>query len=325
MNNDQNQGEQNPIQLIINTAIECEGMQVCAVPDITVADEAVVRLQLTGETAPEVMKLLSTFGSRLSKRNHAGNVVLEDYDPAVAEIEHEVERLSVAENERLMTMVEALLEPAHLALYNPGNDGLRDFKALAIVVPRPNGADPAIFFRHQTRPSELKSDKKVRLFSKDGVFDSIHEVTFTLDEEIDAVYLDAQFYIFRKERFHTMFGYYEGLKQFAIEAMAEIEEAVPIQNFEDFEAACTGDRMLMRRLRRTFKALSEGFDMEKVVTTIKEQKVPVEIVQVDGKDTLVFDKKKKFDFMLLLEDGFLHSEMTDNYYSVHSKRERKLP
>jgi hypothetical protein len=312
-----------PIQTIVRAGLDPEGMQLCAVPDITDEDETFVRLQLTNESAPDIMRLLTAFANRLGNRAQAGNAVIEEYDPAVAEMEHEIERLAISENSRLLSMVNELLEPANLRQYDAAQDGSRDYKALAIVVPRGDQGD-VIFFKKQTRPQELRSTMKVRLFSRNGVFDSLHEVTFALDDDFDAVYVDEQIYIFKKEHFHTMFGYYEGLKEFASEALAEIGEKVPISNFEDFKTACISDRMLMRRLRRTFKSLGEGFDMNKVLATIDQQKVPVDVINADGKEMLVFNKSKKFDFMRLLEDGFLHSEMTGRYYGVSSKRERKI-
>jgi len=167
--------------------------------------------------------------------------------------------------------------------------------------------------------------RKIRLFSKRGVFDTLDAATFLVEDRFDLAYADGALLIFNKERFHQVFGYYEGLLQFAQGVMPQLKAAVPMENFADFEAACLSDKTLLKRLRRTIGAMPPSFDMPRVAKTVAEQKIEVQLAGTETKPLLVFDKNRKHVFFTLLEDGFLLSSLAhDRFYEVNSKRTRKI-
>ncbi len=289
-------------------------------PDV---EHPLVRLQLQADTANDVMALVRAFLDRAAKASADGNLVLKAYDGAAMTAEYEVDELPVSTEAKLASAVQPFTLETDARAYKAAADALRSFICIAVTVRTTPGTAPIVFFRKQTQPMELRSDRKVRLFSSQGVFDKLDQATFLLDEDIDVVYVADTLLIFNKDRFHTMFGYYEGLQKFAKDAMPNVKAAVPIQNFEEFEAACLADKTLMKRLRRTIGSMPKTFDMVRVAKTIAEQAIPVKLGGTKKNPLLVFEKAKKHDFFTLLEDGFLKSSITDALYEANSKRARK--
>lgn len=147
------------------------------------------------------------------------------------------------------------------------------------------------------------------------MFDSLDAATFLVDDRFDRfdlVYADGALPIFNKERFHQVFGYYEGLLEFAEGVMPQLKAAVPMENFDEFQAACLSDKTLLKRLRRTIGAMRPSFDMPRVAKTVAEQKIEVKLAGTETKPLLVLDKNKKYVFFTLLEDGFLRSSLADD-------------
>ncbi len=288
------------------------------------ADHPLVRLQLEADTAANVMSLVRQFLDRVAKAFAEGNVLVKDYDGAAMAREYEVDELPVSTEAKLAAAVEPYTRETDAKAFSAATDGLRAFTSVAVSIRTTAGAPPVVLFRKQTQPMELRSKRRLRIFSSEGVFDTLDAATFLLDDEFDVAYVNDTLLIFDKDRFHSMFGYYEGLQKFAKDAMPNVKTAVPIENFAEFEAACLADKTLMKRLRRTIGSMPKTFDMARVAKTIAEQAIPVQLGGTKKSPTLVFDKTKKHDFFTLLEDGFLKSSITDALYETNSKRTRKI-
>jgi hypothetical protein len=288
------------------------------------AEHPLVRLQLTDDTADNVMAIVKLFLNRINKANAEGNMVSKEYDPAAYTAEYQVDVLPVSTDVKLSSALAPFSAETDVRAYKPSADALRPFKCVAITIRATANAKPIVLFKKQTQPSELRSDRKVRIFSAKGVFDTLDDASFLIDDDFDLAYVEDVLLIFDKEKFHVMFGYYGGLQQFAQSAMPGLKAAVPMQNFADFEKACLADKTLMKRLRRTIGALPPKFDMARVAKAIAEQSIPVTLAGTKKNPLLVFDKAKKHDFFTLLEDGFLRSSYTDRFYEVNSKRTRQV-
>jgi len=287
-------------------------------------EHPLVQLQLTSDTAERAMGIVDLFLNRVNKANADGDMVQKEYDPAAYTSEYQVDVLPVSTDPKLSAALVPFTAETDARGYKPSADALRPFKCVAITMRATAKAKPVVLFKKQTQAAELRSDRKMRLFAKKGIFDTLASASFLIDDDFDLAYVDDVVLIFDKEKFHTMFGYYEGLQQFAQAAMPNLKAAVPMQNFADFEAACLADKTLMKRLRRTIGAMPQKFDMARVATAIHEQSIPVALAGTDENPLLVFDKLKKHDFFTLLEDGFLKSSYTDRFYEVNSKRTRQV-
>jgi hypothetical protein len=289
------------------------------------ASHPLVRLQLKDDTAASVMALVDLFLDRVAKAVAGGDMVPKEYDPAAYTSEYQVDVLPVSTDAKLSAALAPFTRETDARAFRPATDKLRSFKCVAIAIRATAEAAPIVLFKKQSQPAELRSDRKLRIFSSKGVFDTLDAASFLIDDDFDLAYVGDSLLIFDKEKFHTMFGYYDGLEQFARDAMPNLKASVPMENFADFEAACLADKTLMKRLRRTIGAMPKAFDMARVAKAIVDQSIPVALAGTKKKPLLVFDKTKKHDFFTLLEDGFLKSSYTDRYYEVNSKRTRHIP
>ena len=288
------------------------------------ADHALARLQLQAGTAADVMSLVALFLERVANASAGGDMIVKTYDGAAMAREYEIDALPISTDPKLAAAVAPFTRETEIKAFHAANDRLRAFTSVAVSVRTKPGASPIVLFKKQAQPLELRSQRRLRIFSKNSVFDTLDTASFLLDDRFDVAFVDNTLLIFNKDHFHSMFGYFDGLKAFAKDVLPNVKAAVPIENFADFEAACLGDKTLMKRLRRTVGSMPKTFDMARVVKAIVDQSIPVALGGTKKAPTLVFDKIKKHDFFTLLEDGFLKSSITDTLYEANSKRSRKI-
>jgi hypothetical protein len=60
--------------------------------------------------------------------------------------------------------------------------------------------------------------------------------------------------------------------------------------------------------------------MDHIKMVIEKQGLPLQVVEENGKEVLVYDSKKPWIILNLLQDNYLWSLMTEQGYEVTSKR-----
>lgn len=176
-------------------------------------------------------------------------------------------------------------------------------------------------FRKYNSKKELTRSKQFIMIYNDGVFDTFEDKIFLFDEKIDCIRIDDFMFIENTYYFQTIFKYYEGLKEKSVKILTDIEEMVPIQNYQDFQDCCTGQLQMLAKLNNiSSKPYFNAISMEKIKKTIDTYKLNVKIVWEDGEEKLLFDKNDRWGLLKLLDDDYLGSIMTDTQYVVNSKR-----
>jgi hypothetical protein len=119
-----------------------------------------------------------------------------------------------------------------------------------------------------------------------------------------------------------MFRYFEQLQARAQQTVDAVLLRVPILNADEFRAACTTQIRFMTKLAViASKPYLAQIGMVDIRRAIGEHGLPVEIVQNNGQETLVFDPdpSRRWILLKLLDDDYLNSVMTHLRYEVNSK------
>jgi len=286
------------------------------------ADNPLVRLTLAPEPAESIAGYGRAFMLKLVRGLTDGALAEKPYDASSVNRDHEVEIIDLDPEDDLFAGIEPFSRPTDARAYSKAKDGLRNFNLAAMTFPRVGKSQPVILFKKQSQPLEVRSTRKIRLYSSKNEFDQLAGATFAFDDHFDSAYVAGRLVVLQKENFHTMFGFYEGLKAFVSAALPTLQKMVPIENFADLEAVCLADKSLMKRLRRTMASIPPNFDPVRFAAMIRRDGIPVKIAGTETKPTFVFEKAARHDFFNLLEDGFLNSSATDRLYEANSKRVR---
>jgi len=298
-------------------------LTLCAATKLTELEkEPPRRLDIRSEAAADALAIYQRFATSVKKKIESGEVVVRDYDGGAAPTPHEIEYLKLSDEPDLAQMIKAFSTVATIKRYSSKKDASSDFGCLVFATGLSKNA--VLGFRKQTRPAELATEKKLRIFPADGVFDALREVSFIIDDRIDALQCGDILYVVNKDNFHQICGFYEALEKFAKDAMKSIKALVPIDNFEEFESIGTSDKTLMKTLRTKIKTMPKTFDMDKIVESVKRDKIPVTLVKKNGRYYLKFDKANRHAFMVLLADGFTVSPITGRRYENANARLRNV-
>lgn len=189
-----------------------------------------------------------------------------------------------------------------------------------VIVAQPDNGDPIYFFRTYT-PQKLLCRSKLIAFLNHGVYDRMQEPLLLFDEEVDCMSRGDSMFIFNKTPFENTFHFFEKIKIAAQDALDVIKIQVPIQNFEEFAGTCQNHPTKLRKLKNIAgKSELHQISMSHIKAVIKQQKLPVEVVEKNGTEMLIYDKRQPWVILNLLEDNYLWSLLTEQSYEVTGKR-----
>ena len=236
-------------------------------------------------------------------------------DPA----EYEIERIDLSSYTVLLEQLAplaSLLDIDAFAAKKKSSTTLRFY----VITIQPENGDPIYFFRRYTAKTELGRSQWLA-WLKDGEYNRIDEPVLLFDHEIDCMSRSGVMFIINKSNFQHIFQFFEEVKIVAQEALSTIKDHIPIQNFEDFASACEKHSIKMRKLKNiATKSDLSKVTLDHIKTVIEKQKLPLQIVEENGKEVLAYDPKQTWVILNLLQDNYLWSLMTEQGYEVTSKR-----
>jgi hypothetical protein len=247
---------------------------------------------------------------------------LKQFDPLYKPDSGELEWLDVSDVDAVALAVDRYENLSPYAPFDP-TDGRykRKLQYWTVVLTHPDGRK-AFFFRAFTAAAELERKRGAALVSRLGTFHRVEERIFLFDDAIDCFAFGDYVYVIRKRDYRRIFDQLEEIKRRARRAAGDLNQKVPIANFDAFENACStdsrmADKVLAVRQRDYFERLS--YEMLKPVIDEFDLRIPTE--QSDGIVRLVFrtEPDQRFRILKLVDDDYLASSMTDHLYEVNSK------
>lgn len=272
---------------------------------------------LTESFRETIQGLLVRFQEKLQK----DDLLFYAYNTETQTAEHEIEYLHMSDYTSLAEPINTLSLLADMEAFQDRpafSNGLRFY---AIIV-QPMQGESIYFFRAYERKRFLR--KGVLAILDGGVYERVDAPTCLFDDEIDCICYGGMMFVLggAKTRFQNMFRFYEDIRQIAHETLDTIQQHVPIQGFDAFVTMCVSDPQKLRKLKRiASKPYLQSVTIDDIKKVITHSKLSIPVVEVNGKEQIVYDEKNKWLILNLLDDNYLESLMTHMHYEVSGKRE----
>ena len=202
---------------------------------------------------------------------------------------------------------------------------LQQTRFYAIVLRSKGGStDPPLCFLRQYQPLMRKIGRslKVALLNDRGYFNlALPADIFVFDSQVDAIKVGDTLFVLDKQRVHSMFGFFEALRTTVDTSMQRLAQSrIAIDNVGAFAEACRRDPRKAARLRsiaQKFESLPsyQRLDMQRITAFIASRGLNVRMT--DGH--LMYDAKTLWSTLRLLDDDYLISELTGDFYEVSGK------
>lgn len=280
------------------------------------------RLQLsekmTGEFGRIIKKLLKQYKTEWKEEE----LLFHEYAIQSQPDEYEIEHIDLSVHSVLLEQISPLSSLANVEMFEEENkfvDGLRFY----VIIAQPAGGDPIYFFRSYSSKRMLSRLRGFAAYFINGCYDRVTQPLFLFDDEIDCMSRSGIMFIFNKKDFQNLFRLSEkAIKKAAKETLEAIKVTVPILNFEEFARDCEGHLWKQRKLKKiAAKPYLSRITMDHIKRVIEKNNLPLRIVEVEGKETLIYDRKDKWVLLKLLDDDYLWSLLTEQSYEVTGKRE----
>ncbi len=278
------------------------------------------RLRITDTVAAEFSNIVAELIKRYKSEWEAQDLLLPEFATTSKPEAYEIERIDLSAYNILLEQISPLLSLAGMDIFEKDEKFIGDLHFYIIVIQPPEG-DPVYFFRVYTPMRRLHRSSIFAAWLHDGSYDKVTQPLLLFDREIDCMSRSGVMFIFNKENFQNIFRFFETVRTVAQDALNTIKTTVPIQNFDDFAQDCEKHILKLRKLKNiaTQPYLSK-ITMDHIKQVIEQNKLPLQIVEVEGKEMLVYDKKQRWIILKLLDDDYLWSKLTEQNYEVTGKR-----
>ncbi len=233
---------------------------------------------------------------------------------------HEVEHQELDATEPVKLALEPLGNLASLEAFSPSDAEIVKSLRYSVVILTNQAGERAYFFRVFTAANELERKPGAALVFRNGMYSKVGEKIFLFGEQIDCFVFKGTVFIINKRNYRSIFDLLERIQREAGDAADALQEVIPIDNFDEFKAACCSqttmaDKLIEVSKRDYFTSLSVG----KLLPIINEFHLNVEIT-ADG-TSLVFDPRPagRWHILRLIDDDYLRSTLTEHRYEVNSK------
>jgi hypothetical protein len=274
---------------------------------------------LAGQFRNAVTKTLSQIGHELTE----GDTVLVPYNPGSNPDIHEMEFVDLQREENIRAQIAALGAPGELPVFDGAARGITNLRFYTVTAS--TDGDPSVhILRTYSHRKELGRSKLVTAIFRNGHYDQLREPVFLFDGNADCISYGDFIFIRRRDNFQKIFRYFDQLTATGRTTLDTLRAALPIRNFDGLSAVCLRSPTMLAKLRSLAnQEIFEKLSMAAIKATIAAYNLPI-VVAANGAGTeeVVFDAEHKWDFLRLIEDGYMKSEMTQIQYEVTGKRAR---
>ena len=279
------------------------------------------RLKVKEEVIEEFRGIAGNFLKQYQAELKAEDLLFPEYAAQSSPEAYEVEYINLLAYTILLEQVTPLLSLAGIGLFEEDEQFVSGLRFYVITVQPPSG-DPVYFFRSYTPKKMLVRSPSFALWWQNGSYDRIKEPLMLFDAEIDCMSRNGIMFVFDKSSFQNIFRFFETIRMAAKEALESIRMSVPIKNFEEFAQDCEKHLWKLRKLKNIVaKPYLSRITMDHIKRVIEKNNLSLRIVEVEGKEMIIYDQKNKWVLLKLLDDDYLWSMLTEQSYEVTGKRE----
>lgn len=296
-----------------------------------IEDETVplyMALELSSKLTDRFRHIVSTALTEYNKEWHKHDLELHEYGLESKPDDYQFEHMDISLHEEIQRQIEPLAALQDMGTFQESDETTSSLHFYVIIVRPLHGEREPIYFYRSYTPKNLLSQSRflAAIWRGENEYDVVMEPVLLFDKHIDCFSRGKHMFIFKKEHFHHIFRFLEEVKKAAQETLDTIEASdLRIQNFEQFAQDCQKHPSKLLKLRNISKKpylKTLTLDMIKKVLNRRELgNIGVEIVTVNNIQMLLYDAKKPWALLKLLDDDYLWSIMTDQSYEVTGKHE----
>ncbi len=291
-------------------------------------DEAIPsfeRLQMTEKLTKGFCETIEMALKKYQKETKASDLLFPEFHIDSKPEDFEMEHLDLTQYSAILEQINPLASLTDIEVFTKKESFVAGLRFYVIVVQIPN-QEPAYFFRTHTPKKILSRSWLLGLQRNDGTFDRVEEPLILFDQEIDCMSHKGMIYLIDKKNFENIFRFFDAIRVTAKETLETINISIPIQNFDELVRTCEGNLQMLRKLKKiASKPNLKNIQMSDVKKVIEQLNLPIQVVDVNGQEKLLFDLKatarEKYALLRLLNDDYLQSIMTGKKYEVTGKRE----
>lgn len=278
------------------------------------------RLNPTGNLERDFVDVAAGFVASKS------DATLVDHHPGRKPDDHEVAKSDLDELPELAPIT-GQLDTLDVPLFDPDSDAAKDLQFYVVSL-RIDGGQTVHLLRSMTIRKRLKRSKKLAAIFTGAAFDTLESDPLLFDTTFDAMMVDETVLLFRLRDFDRALGVLEQTRAAARETLTGITTNLRIRNFDELEEAATSDINMIAKLRSVARrmdddpAYAQAMTMEKIVPFARDRPDLQDILEgPEGEEEFVFhrDPQRRWRILKLLDDDYLHSEVTDLDYEANSK------
>lgn len=251
---------------------------------------------------------------------------LVDHHPGRKPDDHEVAVSNLDELPELVPLT-GQLGTLDLPLFDPDSDAAKDLQFYVASL-RIDGGQTVHLLRSMTIRKRLKRSNKLAVIFTGAAFDTLESDPLLFDPAFDAMIVDETILLFRLRDFDRALGVLEQTRAAARDTLTSITANLRIRNFDELEEAATSDINMIAKLRSVARrmdddpAYAQAMTMEKIAPFARDRPDLKDILEgPEGEEEFVFhrDPQRRWRILKLLDDDYLHSEVTDLDYEANSK------
>lgn len=280
------------------------------------------RLQLSNALSQEFRAVVAGVLQRLRREHRTRDLVLTAYADASKPDPHEIEFVDLANQEQIRQQFEALVTSPLIGLpVFRADDAFVTGIRFYVIIMQPRSGPSAYFFRTYTPKRELRRSTLFAALLDRDQFDTIKEPTFLFDKKVDCIGIGQYLFVLQKANFHTIFHFFQMVLKAAAHTLGVIRTRIPIKNFEEFAQDCQGHLYKLAKLKNiAARPYLATISMEKLRDVIDRLGLRIPIEMVNGKEMLVYDRSDRWALLRLLDDDYVQSLLTSDYYEASGKR-----
>jgi hypothetical protein len=241
--------------------------------------------------------------------------------------DYELAWLTVAEATELGPIIERAEDPTPMELFDPGSAEARHLR-LSVVSLRKQDGKWSHFVREASLRSRLARSGKIAAIMGDGAYDRLETDVLLFDRHFDAIVSRGLVFLVNQRQFERATGFTERAGEAARSTLQAITAQLRINNLAGLLAAAATDTNMVAKLRGIQAKMSESeayakaMTMPTLVTFLKARpELQIDLEGPAGKEALVFypDPPRRWRILKLLDDDYLHSQLTQIDYEANSK------
>ncbi len=249
------------------------------------------------------------------------NIELRGFSAETIKPAQEIEYLNTLPYDSLKQQIEPVANYLDLHTFRHDDRSfLKKMRFYIVRVQKPGG--PPIYLYRQYSPSQmLEQSPWFAMWLQRGLYDDLDEPTFLFDRRIDCIGCEEHMFILQKHNFFQIFNIHE-LEKVARETLDKLEKKDFIHNFARFRKDCLNDKIKILKLKNIAgKPYLDALTVSDLYKTIQRYNLPIQADIVGGRKKIVYDPKKRWEILHLLDDAYADSSMTKNSYYIKGKRE----